>query len=652
MRPASTRRGTTGRPARTTATRAPRTGATEPARPASTRPGTTERPAPTTATRARPTGATATSTTCQHAAGNNGTPCPDDGNACTTDTCNGISTTCQHPPGNAGMPCRAAAGECDVAGDVHRLVCDLPGGREEDRTARRARTTATSAPRDRCDGTNVTCQHPAGNAGTACRAAAGECDSRRRAPARRRRCPTDAKKTNGTACTDDGNVCTTDTCNGTSATCQHPAGNAGTACRAAGGRVRPRGDVHGLVGDLPDGREEANGTACTDDGNVCTLDRCDGTSVTCQHPAGNAGTTCRAAAGECDLAETCTGSSTTCPTDAKKSERDRLHGRRQRVHARSLRRSRGDCQHPPGNPGITCRAFDRRMRPAGDLHWHVGVVSGGRQEAQRDGVHGRRQRLHDRQCNGTAAICLHSAGNPGTTCRAAADQCDQAETCTGSSATCPADAKKPNGATCNDGNGCTQTDTCQAGACTGANPVVCTSSDQCHDVGSCNPASGQCSNPVKLDPAAGPFWTSKASLATPRFAPGGVAFGGLTYVFGGCTQPPCGLASTATVEAYDPPQNAWSPRAPDADRSLHGGGGDDWRNHLRRRRSVVRRASRPGAPPSRLTPPPSIAGRRRLQCRPAAPRPRSARSAESCMSPAAHCCSAGHAGPARRRGKL
>src|SRR5437867_1826287 len=62
------------------------------------------------------------------------------------------------------------------------------------------------------------------------------------------------------------------------------------------------------------------GAACTDDGNPCTLDQCSGTSSTCQHPAGNAGAVCRAAAGECDLAETCTGSSATCPTtDVKKA---------------------------------------------------------------------------------------------------------------------------------------------------------------------------------------------------------------------------------------------------------------------------------------------------------------------------------------------
>ena len=35
----------------------------------------------------------------------------------------------------------------------------------------------------------------------------------------------------------------------------------------------------------------------------------------CTHSAGNAGTVCRAKAGFCDVAETCNGTSTTCPAD-------------------------------------------------------------------------------------------------------------------------------------------------------------------------------------------------------------------------------------------------------------------------------------------------------------------------------------------------
>jgi cysteine-rich repeat protein len=87
----------------------------------------------------------------------------------------------------------------------------------------------------------------------------------------------------------------------------------------------------------------------------------------------------------------------------------------------------------------------------------------------------------------------------GTVCRASAGQCDAAETCTGSSGVCPADGFVTNGTTCNDGNSCTQTDSCQAGACTGANPVTCSASDQCHIVGTCNPATGVCSNPAAAD---------------------------------------------------------------------------------------------------------------------------------------------------------
>ncbi len=56
-----------------------------------------------------------------------------------------------------------------------------------------------------------------------------------------------------------------------------------------------------------------------------------------------------------------------------------------------------------------------------------------------------------------------------------------------------------NGTACNDGNACTRTDTCQAGVCVGANPTVCSAEDQCHSVGTCDPATGACSNPPVPD---------------------------------------------------------------------------------------------------------------------------------------------------------
>ena len=44
-----------------------------------------------------------------------------------------------------------------------------------------------------------------------------------------------------------------------------------------------------------------------------------------------------------------------------------------------------------------------------------------------------------------------------------------------------------------------ETPTCQAGTCTGANPVACSALDQCHVAGTCDTATGVCSNPNKPD---------------------------------------------------------------------------------------------------------------------------------------------------------
>ena len=78
------------------------------------------------------------------------------------------------------------------------------------------------------------------------------------------------------------------------------------------------------------------------------------------------------------------------------------------------------------------------------------------------------------------------------------DQCHDAGTCDPETGQCSNPAKA-DGAACNDGDACTQTDTCQAGACMGSNSIICTASDQCHAAGTCDPATGQCSNPAKAD---------------------------------------------------------------------------------------------------------------------------------------------------------
>src|SRR6185369_62605 len=88
-----------------------------------------------------------------------------------------------------------------------------------------------------------------------------------------------------------------------------------TVCRPSGGECDPAENCPGSGPSCPADAKDSAGTACTSDGNPCSLDECDGVADTCQHPAGNAGATCRASAGVCDTGESCTGASTICPPD-------------------------------------------------------------------------------------------------------------------------------------------------------------------------------------------------------------------------------------------------------------------------------------------------------------------------------------------------
>ena len=77
----------------------------------------------------------------------------------------------------------------------------------------------------------------------------------------------------------------------------------------------------------------------------------------------------------------------------------------------------------------------------------------------------------------------------------ASDQCHVAScvsnVCTNTAVT--------DGTTCNDGSACTGNDVCTGGTCGGTAVVVCTAMDQCHVAGTCNPATGMCSNPAAND---------------------------------------------------------------------------------------------------------------------------------------------------------
>ena len=314
----------------------------------------------------------------------NGTACTDDNNPCTTDLCNGTSNACQHAAGNAGTQCRIAAGDCDLA--------------------------AT------CTGSSATCPaNPFKPSSTVCRDIAGECDVAEHCTGSSANCPTDIKKSSGTACTDDNNVCTTDTCNGTSALCQHPAGNAGTQCRTATADCDLPATCTGSSTTCPANPFKPSSAVCRGVGGQCDVaENCTGSSAVCPTDTfAPSSTVCRASAGICDVAENCSGSSAACPAD---------------VFAPTSTVCRG-----------TAGACDIAEN-----------------------------------CPGNAAACPADAfAAPSTICRAATGQCDAAENCTGASAGCPADVFASNGTSCDDGNNCTAPDTCTGGVCAGTPISTC-----------------------------------------------------------------------------------------------------------------------------------------------------------------------------------
>ena len=250
-----------------------------------------------------------------------GTACDLDSNQCTTDQCDGlgacvyvedVSCPASTGPCDGGFACDMATGDCiELADAIAGTTCERDGD---------------LCTIDGCDGfgscvliSNVTCDGPTGtcDAGQTCNSGTGTCED----------LPDPAA---GTACDLDANQCTTDQCDGLGAcvfvedvTCPGPTGtcDGGTTCNT----------VTGACDDLPD---PVAGTACERDGDLCTIDQCDGAGtcvyfndVTCSGPLNSCdgGTVCNSTTGACDdLPDTAAG--TACNEDSDRCTVDYCDG--------------------------------------------------------------------------------------------------------------------------------------------------------------------------------------------------------------------------------------------------------------------------------------------------------------------------------------
>jgi cysteine-rich repeat protein len=308
---------------------------------------------------------------------------------------------------------------------------------------------------DVCDA--GTCVHTPANAGLTCRASAGECDPDETCDGAHTACPADDLENAGTPCTDDGEICTRDVCNGSSPTCTHPAGHGGTVCRAAVDTCDVTESCNGSSPTCPADAVRPASFLCRGAADACdAAETCNGTSPLCPVDLYRpASFPCRNATGECDLAETCTGSSATCPSNAFKPSGTTCTDDGNACTADVCNGS-GACTHPAGNGGVVCRA-------ATDV-CDVAEV-----------------------CTGSSPACPVNGFRPSSfICRGTTGECDVAESCTGNGPLCPSNAFAPPNSACTaDANPCTA-DRCDgSGACTHppGNPgVVCRTSTAACDV--------------------------------------------------------------------------------------------------------------------------------------------------------------------------
>ncbi len=178
----------------------------------------------------------------------------------------------------------------------------------------------------------------------------------------------------------------------------------------------------------------------------------------------SAGQTCRPSAGVCDVPDTCTGGSGTCPADVKSTAQ--------------CRASAGVCDVAESCDGVNNACPADGFQSSGVCR----PVAGDCDVAE--------------SCDGSGANCPADGFLPNSTeCRASAGVCDVAENCTGSGASCPADAKssaecRASAGVCDVAENCDSVnDDCPADAVQSSSSVcrasagVCDIAENCDGVG-------------------------------------------------------------------------------------------------------------------------------------------------------------------------
>jgi len=396
-------------------------------------------------------------------------PCEFDGNLWTLDNCDGngscintSSVTCPGPipPCESGRICNPGTGFCeDLPDAASGTTCEVEGN---------------LCTLDQCDGMGgcvnasmVICQGPTEfcDAGTQCTPATGTCDP----------LPDPAS---GTPCEDDGSLCTFDECDGMGScvnvgevTCPDSTGSCDSGQQCDPGT--------GVCINLPD---PPLSTPCEDDGNLCTIEHCDGAGncvvfdmVVCPGPSGpcDAGTACNPGTGACDpLPDPPQG--TFCERDGDLCTNNVCDGLGNCVFDSNV-----ECAMPDSScdAGEVCNPATGNCDPLPD--------SASGTPCELDG-----NLCTMDQCDGQGA-CVNFDQ---VTCAAPVPPCEGGAMCNPATGACDALPDAPSGTPCEqDGNLCTVDQCNSRGQCIFQSSVTCQAAvPPCESGEACNPATGMC----------------------------------------------------------------------------------------------------------------------------------------------------------------
>ncbi|MBI3786549.1 MAG: hypothetical protein HY270_24430 [Deltaproteobacteria bacterium] len=226
------------------------------------------------------------------------------------DSCDGVNDIC--PPDTvqpAGTVCRSAVpGGCDIQETCTGTNTCPPDTVQPSGSLCRPAVPGGCDIAENCDGSNTCPADIVEPSGTVCRLAVpGGCDVVETCNGTNT-CPPDTVEPTGTVCRPavPGGCDIAETCNGSNSCPADTVQPSGTVCRNATGECDLQETCNGTNSCPADARKNA-GTACTADSNQCTLDQCNGSAVTCQHPAGPDGVMC-------NIADVCRAGSCVAPT--------------------------------------------------------------------------------------------------------------------------------------------------------------------------------------------------------------------------------------------------------------------------------------------------------------------------------------------------